>query len=51
MPTYCVRERKLTESIDPVVKTLANGRHLEVSVCQSCGAKKTRFVRAPSSSA
>ena len=41
----CLKERKLTENVNPkIVKTKSN-RLMEVSKCASCGVKKARFIK------
>jgi len=43
--SYCVKERKQTESTDPQIKQLPNGRRMELSICASCGNRKARFLK------
>ena len=43
--SYCLKERKLTENVNPrIVKTKDNGL-MELSKCARCGVKKARFVK------
>ena len=44
--TYCVRQRKLTESLpnSQIYVQTKNGRMLEKSVCVECNSIKSRFV-------
>ena len=42
--SYCLKERKFTENVNPkIVKTL-NGRIIEISTCADCGVNKSRFI-------
>ena len=51
METYCVKERKKTKCIEPSgTKVAKNGRPMEWCTCASCGIRKFRFVKGPSSS-
>ena len=42
---YCVKERKNTEDINPVITTAKNGRKMLKAQCASCGIMKTQFVK------
>ena len=45
MKSYCVKEKKQTECVEPSgYKTAKNGRLMFWCTCASCGIKKTRFV-------
>ena len=45
MKCYCVKEKKLTDCVEPSgYKTAKNGRLMFFCHCASCGIKKTRFV-------
>ena len=45
MKTYCVKEKKETECIQPDgYKIAKNGRRMYWCTCASCGIKKHRFV-------
>ena len=43
---YCVKEKRHTEDIDPVITTTKNGRKMMKARCASCGIMKTQFVKA-----
>ena len=45
MLSYCVREKKQTESKAEQRITTKNGRHMIKSICASCGAKKAVFIK------
>ena len=45
--TYCLKERKLTENINPKIIKTENGRLIERSKCASCGVNKARFIKMP----
>ena len=42
--TYCVKEKKITGNTNIHYITLSNGRKIMLSVCSSCGSKKSTFV-------
>ena len=42
--TYCVKEKKLTGNIDIQYITISNGRKIMISICSSCGSKKSTFI-------
>jgi len=46
--TYCLKEKKNTGNINIQYITLSNGitkgRKLMISICSSCGSKKSTFV-------
>ena len=42
--TYCVKEKKITGNSNIQYITLSNGRKLMISICSSCGSKKSTFV-------
>ena len=44
MNTYCVKCRKDTENIDPIIVRTINNRLVMQSKCSVCGIKKSRFV-------
>ena len=51
METYCVKEKKKTKCIEPSgFKTAQNGRPMAWCTCASCGIKKYRFIKGPTSS-
>ena len=45
--TYCLKERKLTENINPKIIKTENGRSMERSKCASWGVTKARFIKVP----
>ena len=46
MKSYCVKEKKQTECVEPSgFQTAKNGRKMFWCTCASCGIKKTRFVK------
>ena len=44
MKSYCVKEKKQTESLNPVYVKTKNGRMAMKSKCASCGITKFQFV-------
>ena len=42
--TYCVKEKKITGNSNIHYNTLSNGRKIMLSVCSSCGSKKSTFI-------
>ena len=38
--SYCLKERKLTENVNPRIVKTKNNRLIELSKCASCAAKK-----------
>ena len=44
MPSYCLKCRKYTESIQKVSKT-KNGRIMILSKCTVCDSKKSKFIK------
>lgn len=45
MPSYCIFEKKVTDSEEPIEHKIVNNRLQETSICASCGRKKSRFVK------
>ena len=45
MSSYCLKCRKNTENINPVVSKTSNGKIMILSKCAICGAKKSRFIK------
>ena len=46
MKTYCVKQRKETECVEPSgFKYAKNGRPMFFCTCAECGITKTRFVK------
>ena len=43
--TYCVKERKYTKNINPIIKTSKNGNKYIQSTCIICGNKKSFFLK------
>ena len=44
MKTYCVKCKKDTENIDPIMFRTKNNKLIMQSKCSVCGIKKSRFV-------
>ena len=47
MRTYCVKEKRETESLNPQYVKAKNGRLMLKSTCASCGITKSQFVKDP----
>ena len=45
MPSPCLKCRKNTESINPIILKTNNGRTMILSKCAMCGSKKPRFIK------
>ena len=45
MRSYCVKERHITESLNPRYEKAKNGRMMMKSTCASCGITKSQFVK------
>ena len=45
MPSYCLKCRKNTESINPRVSRTNNGKTMILTKCAICGSKKSRFIK------
>ena len=45
MDSFCVKCRKRTTDINPVIKISKNGRHMQQSTCSVCKIKKTKFIK------
>ena len=45
MRTYCVKEKRETESLNPQYVKAKNGRLMLKSTCASCGITKSKFVK------
>ena len=43
--SYCIKEKKVTENINPEYVRAKNGRLMLRTKCASCGITKTRFVK------
>ena len=45
MSSYCLKCKKNTENINPVVSKTSNGKTMILSKCAICGRKKSRFIK------
>ena len=45
MSSYCLKCRKNTENINPVVSKTSNGKTMILSKCALCGSKKSGFIK------
>ena len=45
MLSYCLKCKKNTESIDPKVSKITNGKAIILSTCDICGSKKSKFIK------
>ena len=45
MSSHCLKCRKNTENINPVVSKTSNGKTMILSKCAICGGKKSRFIK------
>ena len=45
MKSYCLKCKKDTENINPIISNTSNGRTMILSKCAKCGSKNSRFVR------
>ena len=45
MKSYCLKCKKNTESINPNVSKINNGRAMLLSNCAICNSKKSRFIK------
>ena len=45
MSSYCLKCRKITESINPRVSKTNNGKTMILLKCAICGSKKLRFIK------
>ena len=45
MSSYCLKCRKNTENINPVVPKTSNGKTMMLSKCAICGSAKSRFIK------
>ena len=43
--TYCLKERKLTENVNPKIVRTKSNQLMELSKCASSGVKKARFIK------
>ena len=49
MSSYCLKckkkkEKKNTDSINPKVSSISNGKSMILSKCAVCGSKKSKFI-------
>ena len=45
MVSYCLKNRKNTENIDPKNSGTSNGKTMILSNCAICGSKKSKFIK------
>ena len=45
MKSYCLKCKKNTENIYPRVSNTSNGKTVLFSKCETCGSKKSRFIK------
>ena len=45
MSSYCIKEKKTTEEINPKYVLTKNGRMMRKSACASCGITKTKSIK------
>ena len=45
MLSYCLKYKKNTESINPKVSKITNGKTMILSTCAICGSKKSKFIK------
>ena len=45
MLSYCLKCKKNTESVNPRVSAVSNGRAMILSKCAICGSKKSKFIK------
>ena len=45
MLSYCLKCKKNTKSINPVVSKTSNAKTMILSKCAICGAKKLKFIK------
>ena len=45
MLSYCLKCRENTESINPKVLKITNGKTMILSKCAICGSKKSKFIK------
>ena len=44
MESYCLKCRKYTENINPLVSSTSNGKVIILSKCAICNSKKSKFI-------
>ena len=45
MVSYCLKCKKNTESINPKVSKITNGKTMILSKCAICSSKKSKFIK------
>ena len=45
MLSYCLKYKKNTENINPIVSKTTNGKTMILSKCAICGSKKSKFIK------
>ena len=45
MPSYCLKCRKYTKNINPIVSETSSGKKMLLSKCSLCGSKNSRFIK------
>ena len=45
MLSYCLKCKKNTESINPIVSKTVNGKMMILSKCVICSSKKSKFIK------
>ena len=45
MLSYCLNCKKNTESLNPKVSKITNGKAMILSTCAICGSKKSKFIK------
>ena len=45
MKSYCLKCKKDTENINPIVSKTSNNRIMMLSKCAICGSKNSRFIK------
>ena len=43
--SYCLKCKKITESVNPRVSATSNGRTMILSKCATFGSKKSKFIK------
>ena len=45
MESYCLKCKKHTKNIDPLVSSTSNGKLMILSKCAICGSRKSKFIK------
>ena len=45
MESYCLKCKKYTKNINPLVSSTSNGKMMILSKCAICGSKISRFIK------